>query len=136
MQLHTLNPSIKALAIIVLVFCVSFVFDPVTPLIFWIFIIAVTFIFGKIDMKKWLLFFIPFLILSLGSIWTSALFADPPSDVELSTLFSLGPIVITDYGLSIGLIAWFACPLLFLFVITFYFNNRSNQIYFQSRPTM
>jgi len=103
LQLHSVNPSIKALAVIILVLCISFVFDPVTLFLLWLFILAVTFLFGKIKLKRWLLFFLPFFILAFGYIWTTAVFSHPPSEIETIDLLEIGPITITNYGLSTGL---------------------------------
>lgn len=103
MQLHTLNPSIKALTVLVLVLLLSFVFDPVTPLLFWVFIIIMTFGFGQIDIRKWLLIFIPFLLVAFGYVWTTAVFSNPPEGLELIVYLSAGPIEITNYGISTGL---------------------------------
>ncbi|PLR95774.1 energy-coupling factor transporter transmembrane component T family protein [Bacillus sp. T33-2] len=93
----------KALTVIVLVLLLSIVFDPVTPLLFWLLILIVTFRFGKIEIRKWLLIFIPFLIVALGYVWTSAVFSDPPEGTELIVYLSVGSIEITNYGISTGL---------------------------------
>ncbi|MCR2822489.1 energy-coupling factor transporter transmembrane component T family protein [Lederbergia panacisoli] len=103
MQLHSVNPSIKALAVIILIFCISFSYDPVTPFLLWLLILAVTFLFGEIELKRWLLFFLPFFILAFGYISTIAVFSHPPAEIETINLFKIGPITITDYGLSTGL---------------------------------
>ncbi|KAB7707033.1 thiamine permease [Bacillus aerolatus] len=103
MRLHKLNPSIKALTVILLVFLLSFVFDPVTPLLYWLFIVVVTFSLGKVETRKWLLIFVPFLVVALGYVWTTAVFSNPPAGTELVTYWTIGPVEITNYGLSTGL---------------------------------
>nr|WP_233711624.1 energy-coupling factor transporter transmembrane component T [Lederbergia citrisecunda] len=122
MQLQSINPSIKALAVIILVLCLSFVFDPVTPFILWIFILTVTFIFGRVNLKRWLLFFLPFFILAFGYIWTTAVFFHPPAEIKPVSLITLRTVVITDYGLYTGLalglrVLCFSC-LSLLFIMT------------------
>nr|WP_307415735.1 energy-coupling factor transporter transmembrane component T [Lederbergia wuyishanensis] len=122
LQLQSINPSIKALAVIILVLCLSFVFDPVTPFILWLLVLAVTFILGKVKLKRWLFFFFPFFILAFGYIWTTVVFSQPPAEIRTVTLVQLGPVVITDYGLSIGLalgfrVLCFSC-LSLLFIMT------------------
>ncbi|MBS4206588.1 energy-coupling factor transporter transmembrane component T [Bacillus sp. FJAT-50079] len=103
MHLHTLNPSIKALTVIVLVTFISIVFDPVTTFLYWLFILAVTFIFGKVEFRKWLLIFIPFLFVALGYVWTAIAFSKPPQGTELISYLTIGPINVTNYGISSGL---------------------------------
>lgn len=103
MQLQTLNPSIKAFTVVLLVLLLSFVFDPVTPLLYWLLIVGVTFLFGKVEVRKWFLIFIPFFMVALGYVWTSAVFSNPPEQTELVTYAAIGPFELTNYGLSTGL---------------------------------
>ena len=103
MQLHDVNPAIKAFAVIVSVFLLSLVYDPVTPLLFWLSICAVTLFSGSIRIKKWLLYFLPFLVVALGYVWTTAVFSKPPDGPGQGVLISLGPVTVTEHGLSTGL---------------------------------
>lgn len=103
MNLQTLNPSIKALTVIIGVFLLSFIFEPVTPLLYWLVIVGMTFIFGRISIKRWLLFYSPFLLVSFGYIWTTAVFSNPAADAASVLYVSWGPVQISKEGLLNGL---------------------------------
>ncbi|MGE8207134.1 energy-coupling factor transporter transmembrane component T family protein [Heyndrickxia sp. NPDC080065] len=85
------------------VLLLAFVFDPVTPLLFLLFTILITFIFGKVMPKKWFVRFLPFIIIAFGYVWTTTIFSNPPNGVNVLTYVKFGPIEITNYGLSTGL---------------------------------
>jgi energy-coupling factor transport system permease protein len=74
MLLNNLNPSIKALTIVLCILLLSIFFDPVTPLICLFFTTALTFLIGKVSIKKWLILFSPFLFMAFVYIWSSLLF--------------------------------------------------------------
>ncbi|WP_085507819.1 energy-coupling factor transporter transmembrane component T family protein [Thalassobacillus devorans] len=76
MNLQELNPSVKAITLIVAVFLLAFVFDPITPLLFSLGIITITFLFGHVSFKRWALYFIPFFIIAFGFFWTTLVFSD------------------------------------------------------------
>lgn len=78
MFLHNLNPSIKALTIIILIILLALIFDPMTPALFIAWTIALTFLGGKVSWKRYLLFFIPFFILAFGMLWTTVIFSKTP----------------------------------------------------------
>ncbi|MEK3888158.1 energy-coupling factor transporter transmembrane component T family protein [Bacillus sp. FSL K6-3431] len=100
----------------------SFVFDPVTPLLFWMLILVITFAFGKVNIRKWLLIFIPFLLVALGYVWTTAVFSNPPEGINLVVYWTAGPFKITNYGISTGLALGFRvlcfAGLSLLFILT------------------
>ncbi|WP_340002171.1 energy-coupling factor transporter transmembrane component T [Oceanobacillus sp. FSL K6-0127] len=76
MLLNHLNPSIKALTVCILIVHLAFVFEPMTVFLFLIWTIAATFIFGKVNWKKYVLYFLPFFIFAIGMLWTTIAFAD------------------------------------------------------------
>ena len=49
-------------------------FDPITPLINILLSVTVTFLFGTVSFKKWLLFFAPFLFIAFIYVWSTMLF--------------------------------------------------------------
>nr|WP_281397312.1 energy-coupling factor transporter transmembrane component T [Heyndrickxia vini] len=103
LRLQLLNPSIKAIAVLVSVVLLAFVFDPLTPLLYLFFTVLITFIFGEVGIKKWCIRFIPFFIIAFGYVWTTTVFSHPPSNTSFVTYVNVGPIEITDYGLRTGL---------------------------------
>lgn len=119
MFLHHLNPSVKAITIALLVILLAFIFDPITPLIFLIGTIVITFIFGKVEWKKYILFFIPFFILSLGMLWTTIAFAAAPNNPNdivtlLGMVFPRESLLIA-IALSLRILSVAALSLLFIF---------------------
>ncbi|PTY77921.1 thiamine permease [Heyndrickxia sporothermodurans] len=103
LRLQLLNPSIKAMVVLVSVVLLAFVFDPLTPLLYLSFTVLITFLFGKVGMKKWCIRFVPFFIIAFGYVWTTTIFSNPPSNTSFVTYAKLGPFEITDYGLNTGL---------------------------------
>ncbi|MBR7794750.1 energy-coupling factor transporter transmembrane protein EcfT [Agaribacter marinus] len=77
--LNQLNPSIKAFTVILLVCLLTFVFDPFTPLVYCLFTILLTFVCGKIAWKRYMLYFLIIILLSVGMLWTTLAFADEPN---------------------------------------------------------
>lgn len=73
-MLKSINPSIKAITVCIVGVSLAFLYDPITPLIYLIFTIAVTFTIGNISIKRWLLLFAPFVFLSLGFAWMTMLY--------------------------------------------------------------
>ncbi|HEX5565083.1 MAG TPA: energy-coupling factor transporter transmembrane protein EcfT, partial [Sporosarcina sp.] len=71
MFLHQLNPSMKALTILLLVVLLALIFDPVTPSLLLLCTILLTFLGGNVDWRKYFLYFLPFALLSFGMLWTT-----------------------------------------------------------------
>lgn len=105
MLLNEMNPSIKALSVLVSILLLSIFFDPVTPLLSLVLTIAITFIFGKVSFKKWVLLFSPFLFMGIVYMWSSIVF--PRGSSEESIIWEWGFITVTSEGfersLSLGL---------------------------------
>ncbi|MGJ9457932.1 energy-coupling factor transporter transmembrane component T family protein [Oceanobacillus sp. CF4.6] len=119
MFLQRLNPSIKALTIMMLVVLLAFIFEPITPVLFLIWTVSITFIFGKVDWKKYTLYFLPFLIFAFGMLWTSVIFADTPKNQdEIIVLLGMEyprESVLTALALSIRVLNVAALSLMFIF---------------------
>jgi energy-coupling factor transport system permease protein len=119
MFLHNLNPTVKALTIIGIVFFLAFLFDPVTPLIYIFWTIIITFLFGRFKKKYYFYYFLPFLLFAFGMFWTTLVFSDTSthSGVTLSLLGITVPAgdiwVATSLGLRV--LAFATLSLLFLF---------------------
>ncbi|MFD1038232.1 energy-coupling factor transporter transmembrane component T family protein [Virgibacillus byunsanensis] len=119
MFLHHLNPSIKALTIVLLVLLLALIFDPITPLIFMICTIAVTFIGGKVEWKRYLLYFLPFTVLAFGMLWTTIVFADAPENPnDIVTFLGLDipkESFLNGMALSLRVLSVASLSLLFIF---------------------
>ncbi|WP_249870442.1 energy-coupling factor transporter transmembrane component T family protein [Oceanobacillus saliphilus] len=119
MFLQRLNPSLKALTIMLFVVLLAMIFDPITPLLFLIWTVSITFLFGKVAWKKYTLYFIPFLIFAFGMLWTTIIFADTPTNKDDSiTLFGMTyprESLLTALALSLRVLNVAALSLLFIF---------------------
>jgi energy-coupling factor transport system permease protein len=101
MSLHKVNPSIKAFAVVLSILILSVFFDPITPLVTITWSIAVTFLFGHVSFKKWLLLFSPFLFIAIIYVWSTMLF---PRLQEGDTLiWKWGFLALTEEGFQRGL---------------------------------
>ncbi|WP_188207523.1 energy-coupling factor transporter transmembrane component T family protein [Alkalibacillus aidingensis] len=92
-MISSINPSVKAGAILIPGVLLGLMFDIFTPLIYLIFIIIVTFAFSHISIKKWLLIFSPFVLLALGFAWMRMLYT--------SEAFDSGPVLIQFWHIEI-----------------------------------
>ncbi|MDY0410368.1 energy-coupling factor transporter transmembrane component T family protein [Virgibacillus soli] len=119
MFLHHLNPSVKALTIVILVVLIAFIFDPVTPFLFLISTISITFLGGKVKWKRYILYFLPFTIFSFGMLWTTIVFAEVPKNPnEIITIFGLQyprESFLTALALAVRVLSVAALSLLFIF---------------------
>ncbi|MFD1067819.1 energy-coupling factor transporter transmembrane component T family protein [Oceanobacillus locisalsi] len=84
-MIQSINPTIKALAVLIPGILLSFAFDMITPLIFLIYILMLTLFFTNIPLKKWLLFFIPLSLFAIGLAWMTMLYTDES--------YNTGPVV-------------------------------------------
>jgi energy-coupling factor transport system permease protein len=120
MLLNEMNPSIKALSVLVSIMLLSIFFDPVTPLLSLVLTTAVTFIYGKVSFKKWFLLFSPFLFMAIVYVWSSLLF--PRVNPGDSIIWEWEFIFITAEGfqrsISLGLRVLSFASLSLLFALT------------------
>lgn len=84
-MIQSINPTIKAIAVLIPGIILSFAFDIVTPLIFLMYIWILTLFFAKISLKKWLLFFIPLSLFAIGLAWMTMLYTDEA--------YNTGPVI-------------------------------------------
>ncbi|PYF05262.1 energy-coupling factor transporter transmembrane component T family protein [Ureibacillus chungkukjangi] len=120
-MLTSINPTMKAFAVLIPALLLAFSFDPLTPFIYLVFTIAITFLFGKISFKRWLLVFSPFLLLAVSFAWMTMLH---PSDTFSGgeVIFSLWSLEVTSdsfwTGISLGLRSLSFAALSLLFILT------------------
>ncbi|WP_117153697.1 energy-coupling factor transporter transmembrane component T family protein [Paraliobacillus quinghaiensis] len=118
MYIHNLNPSIKAITVILSVLLLTMVFDPITPFLFLVWIWILTIFVAKVNIKKYLLYFSPFFIFAAGMFWTNIAFANEPiNPTEVVSLFgNTIPIedIQTALSLSHRILTFASLSLLFL----------------------
>jgi energy-coupling factor transport system permease protein len=120
MSLHEVNPSIKAFAVVISILILSLFFDPITPLLTIIWAVSITFIFGRISFKKWILLFAPFLFIAIIYVWSTMLF--PRLQEGHTVLWQWAFLTITaegfQRGMSLGLRVLSFATLSIMFTLT------------------
>lgn len=120
-MLKSINPSIKAVTVFITGVLLAFLYDPITPLMYLIFTIAVTFTLGKISIKRWLLLFTPFVFLSIGFAWMTMLYSgDKFSGGEIVFSFWWFEVTSDSVMVAISLALRSLCftALSFMFILT------------------
>lgn len=119
MHLHHLNPSMKALTIIISIILLALIFDPITPIIFSLIIISLTFVFGRISWKKYILYYSPFFILAFAMLWTTIAFSNIPGNpnevIHLLGMSFPRETLLVALALAVRVISVASLSLLFIF---------------------
>ncbi|GGF23594.1 putative HMP/thiamine permease protein YkoC [Halobacillus andaensis] len=119
MCLHNVNPSVKALTILGLVFVLAFLFDPITPLLFIIWTLLLTMLFGSFRKKYYFLYFFTFFIFAAGMLWSTIAFADTPKNPADQVSWAGWEVPKEDLfvaiSLSLRILAFATLSLLFMF---------------------
>lgn len=122
LRLEELNPVIKGVTVVLCVLPLSLVFDPVTTSTALVMTLLVTWIFGNVSWRRWLLLFSPFLVLACGYFWTAAVFPREQPEPGSAILWSIGPVRVTaaafQVALSLGLRTLLYSALSLLFMLT------------------
>ncbi|KKK40105.1 hypothetical protein WQ57_01830 [Mesobacillus campisalis] len=120
-MLTSINPTVKAFAVLIPALLLAFTFDPLTPLIYLVVPVAVTFFTGEVAFKRWIIIVSPFLLLAASFAWMTMLHpggAFSGGDV----LFSLWSFQVTSEsfqaGISLGLRSLSFAALSQLFILT------------------
>lgn len=117
--LNNLNPSIKAITVVIAVCLLTFVFDPFTPLVYGIFVILFTFLFGQVNWKLYIGYFLIICLLSIGMLWTSIAFADEPMNPEVTTQLLFWELpkenVTVSFSLTLRMLTFASLSFMFIF---------------------
>ncbi|MFC2949336.1 energy-coupling factor transporter transmembrane component T family protein [Virgibacillus sediminis] len=92
-MISSINPSIKAFAVLIPGIMLGFTFDVFTPLLYFLFILGITFSMTDIPTLRWLKLFSPFVLIALGFAWMTVLYANQT--------FSYGEVVFSLWGLEV-----------------------------------
>ncbi|MFD2043229.1 energy-coupling factor transporter transmembrane component T family protein [Ornithinibacillus salinisoli] len=101
-MISSINPSIKAFAILIPGILLSLTFDIFTPLVYLIFTIAVTFLFTEIPFKKWIKIYAPFIFVALGFAWMTTLYASENFSGG-DVLFKIWMFEVTTGNMMVGI---------------------------------
>jgi energy-coupling factor transport system permease protein len=118
--LHRVNPLTKLTFTVVMMVLLTLIVDPLTPLAVAALGLAAIVLLGRVPLVQTLLTLRPFLIVSFGLFWTTALFyaADPASPPRV--LAHWGPAVLTEEGVAYGVAIMLR--ILAIFVISLMFT--------------
>ncbi|SNZ14001.1 energy-coupling factor transport system permease protein [Terribacillus aidingensis] len=118
--MHNINPSIKAGTVTIAAIAVAFLFDPVTLLLYAGWTMAVTLLFGKIQIRKYFLYLLPFTIFALGMLVSTLLFAKTPADPSVTQQFLFWnlPSETVQDALALAIRVFSYATLSLLFVLT------------------
>ena len=118
--LHRLNPLSKLAINLLYVVLLSMIVDPITPAVFAIAALIALRTLGGVPFKTIGYIFIPLLVVSFGTFWSTSLFYDASALSESHVALQVGPLVLTyealGYGLTITLrlIAIFISSMMFV----------------------
>ncbi|HLS07507.1 energy-coupling factor transporter transmembrane component T [Lentibacillus sp.] len=120
-MISSINPSIKMVAVFIPGILLGLTYDVFTPLLYFIFILTVTFTMTDIPIFRWLKLFSPFLILALGFAWMTMLYANQTFSGG-DEIFSLWVFEVTagsfQTGVSVGLRSLCFGALSLMFILT------------------
>lgn len=116
--LHEMNPSVKFIIVTVSMLTMAFFFNPWTPLLFWLGILALQVTMSRINWKLWALMMLPFTLGAVGYLWTTLVFG---ADTGGEVIGSFAGIQVTDtqwahaWSLTFRVMAFSTLSLLFAF---------------------
>ncbi|RCW62752.1 energy-coupling factor transporter transmembrane component T family protein [Saliterribacillus persicus] len=117
--LQQVNPTMKLVSMLLIIFYMITVFDPYTPLILLVLTVCVIRLFGGVPLKFLLLILLPFSLFSISFIWINVVFPDTRGT---TILFSIGsmPVALENVliGVSLGLRSLVFASWSLLFVLT------------------
>lgn len=117
--LQQVNPTLKLISILVVIFFMVPIFDPWTPIILLFVTIGAITILGGVSVRFLLMLLIPFSLFAFSFIWINVVF---PSHRGETILFYIGsmPVVFENVvtGISLGLCSLIFASWSLLFVLT------------------
>jgi len=117
--LHRINPSIKLILIIILVFTITFAYDPYTPFIFSILAIIQITLLGKIPVKQIFKMILPLSFILAGITITSIISYNTALEEAPNIILSWRTIQITTDSIKFGLTIGFRVSCFLLYSILF-----------------
>lgn len=117
--LQQVNPTLKLISILMVIFFMILIFDPWTPLVLLILTICAITLLGGVSIRFLLMILLPFSLFAFSFIWINAVF---PSERGETILFHIGslPIALENLqtGFSLGLRSLVFASWSLLFVLT------------------
>lgn len=116
--LHDMNPSVKFIMVTLSMLVIAFFFNPWTPFLFWIGVIALQLLLSRTDWKTWTLFMLPFAIGAFGYLWTAIVFG---AETGGESIWSFAGLEVTEeqletaFSLAFRVMAFSTLSLMFAF---------------------
>lgn len=85
--LHDMNPAMKFITVTIAMLGLAFFFNPWTPLLVFISILLMQFVFSSINWKLWTLLMFPFVLGAFGYLWTTIVFSAETGGTVIWSLF-------------------------------------------------
>jgi energy-coupling factor transport system permease protein len=114
--LHRVNPLTKMVFTVLVMVILTLIVDPVTPIAVAVLGVAAIWLFGGVPLRQILRTLRPFVFVSFGLFWTTALFYATPSP----PIAQWGPLTLTEDGLAYGAAIMFR--ILAIFVVSLLFT--------------
>jgi energy-coupling factor transport system permease protein len=114
--LHRVNPLTKLAFTVLVMVLLTIIVDPITPLTVALIGISSIVAFGRIPLAQTLRTLRPFLVVSFGLFWTTALFYASPTQ----PLLEWGPMTLSKDGMAYGAAIMFR--ILAIFVVSLLFT--------------
>jgi energy-coupling factor transport system permease protein len=134
--LHSLNPSIKLLAVALVTIAITFVLDIYTPLVFLCASLLTLLLLGRLPLGYIARSMAPFTIFALSFVVINSLFHRELEQV--TPVFTVGPLTVSwegvALGLSVGLRVLFIVSTSLLFIATTKPNDFVLSLVQQARP--
>lgn len=102
--LQQVNPTLKMISLLTVIFYMVLIFDPWTPLLLLVMTIIGISLFGGVPLRFILLILLPFSLFAFSFVWMNVVFPDERGETILFTLFNM-PVALENVqtGLSLGL---------------------------------
>ncbi|MDQ0159334.1 energy-coupling factor transporter transmembrane component T family protein [Alkalibacillus salilacus] len=100
-MISAINPTVKAIAVLIPGILLGLTFDVFTPLVYLLFIISVTFLLSDLSFKRWIKFFVPFFLFIASFSWARLLYTSETFQ-DGSVLFSFWAFEVTTGGLLVA----------------------------------
>jgi len=118
--LHSLNPSVKLLGVVLVTVAITFVLDVYTPLSFLVVALLAMLLLGNMPLRYVVRSMAPMLLFAASFVLVNALFHRELG--EVTPIFTVGPLTVSweglQLGLSIGLRVLFIVSTSLLFIAT------------------
>jgi energy-coupling factor transport system permease protein len=117
--LQQVNPTLKLVSMLVVIFFMVSIYDPWTPLILLIMTIGVIVILGGVSFRFLLMILLPFSLFAFSFIWINIIFPSVPGETILFQIGSI-PVALENVatGISLGLRSLLFASWSLLFVLT------------------